>query len=215
MEKKKKIILISVISVIVLCIIIGIVCFIFMKSKNNNSDVSKVSELYAKLVEKESYDVTITKDEKNKTYYAKQGDKAYTCDIYNGEESKFIIRDGNSYLIRESDKAYFTYNNNESSLKRVETALDEIKDLEFTTGKEKLGNKNYKYEEYKQLTELSMIFESEIEDTQEVITRFYFEKDKLAYIKTIVGDKEEILKVEIRDNVDSNLFNIPNDYTAR
>ena len=53
---------------------------------------------------------------------------------------------------------------------------------------------------------------SDLEEDQEVKTRFYFDGDKLVYIKTIIGDKQELLKVDISDNVDNNLFEIPSDY---
>ncbi len=44
-------------------------------------------------------------------------------------------------------------------------------------------------------------------------TRLYFQGDKLVYIKTIAGDKQELLKVENTYKVDNQLFNIPSDYT--
>ena len=57
-----------------------------------------------------------------------------------------------------------------------------------------------------------MMDTSDLEEDQEVKTRFYFDGDKLVYIKKIIGDKQELLKVDISDNVDNNLFEIPSDY---
>ena len=43
-------------------------------------------------------------------------------------------------------------------------------------------------------------------------TRFYFDGNNLAYIKTVLGNKEKTLKVEISENIDNNIFTIPSDY---
>ena len=37
-------------------------------------------------------------------------------------------------------------------------------------------------------------------------------ENKLEYIKPIVGNKQELLKVDISDDVDNNLFEIPSEY---
>ena len=57
-----------------------------------------------------------------------------------------------------------------------------------------------------------MMDTTEIKENEEVKTRFYFKGDKLAYIKTIIGEKQELLKVDISYDVDNNLFEIPSDY---
>lgn len=53
---------------------------------------------------------------------------------------------------------------------------------------------------------------STISQGQEVKTRFYFDNNNLVYIKTIIGNKQEIFKVNISYDVDSKLFEIPSDY---
>ena len=51
------------------------------------------------------------------------------------------------------------------------------------------------------------------EDEHELKTRFYFEKNKIAYIKTIIGeDEQELLKIDFSENIDENLFEIPENY---
>ncbi len=50
------------------------------------------------------------------------------------------------------------------------------------------------------------------EEEQKAKTRFYFNKDQLVYIKTIIGNEQEILKVEMSDKVDDKLFEIPSEY---
>ena len=209
MSKNKKIILISVISVIILALIIGLVCF-FLAKKSGENKKSKVQKLYDSLKNKTSYSFTTTLDENNKFYYAKLDGKAYTDTIYQGNESKFVIKDGNSYLLVDDIKAYYTYTNNEVDLNKIELALEEIKDLSYQEGTEKIENKNYSYEEYNQITGLSIGMTQEEES--EIKTRFYFKGNKLEYIKTIDGENQELLKVETSDKVDSNLFEIPSDY---
>ena len=94
----------------------------------------------------------------------------------------------------------------------IESELEELKEIEHENGKEKIKNKTYSYEEYDSITTFCMMDTSDLEEDQEVKTRFYFDGDKLVYIKTIIGDKQELLKVDISDNVDNNLFEIPSDY---
>ena len=62
------------------------------------------------------------------------------------------------------------------------------------------------------ITSFTMMDVSEIGADKEGKTRFYFDGDKLVYIKTIIGDKQEVLKVDLSYNVDSKLFEIPSDY---
>lgn len=219
MDKKKKIILISVIAVIAIVAIIGIICLCAGVFKNKNVDdqgnlISKLNALYLNLLDKGSYNVAMTVDDKNKTIYSKQEGKAYIDSIYNGIESKFIIKDGNSYLIMNDSKICYEYRNNQTDLNKIEDAIIEIKDLQYESGEEKIDNKKYKYEEYNALTSLTIMDTSGVEET-EVKTRFYFDKNELVYIKTILPDKEELMKVEVSYDVNGDLFEIPSDYEIR
>lgn len=219
MDKKKKIILISVIAVIAIVAIIGIICLCTGVFKNKNVDdqgnlISKLNALYLNLLDKGSYNVAMTVDDKNKTIYSKQEGKAYIDSIYNGIESKFIIKDGNSYLIMNDSKICYEYRNNQTDLNKIEDAIIEIKDLQYESGEEKIDNKKYKYEEYNALTSLTIMDTSGVEET-EVKTRFYFDKNELVYIKTILPDKEELMKVEVSYDVNGDLFEIPSDYEIR
>lgn len=208
MNKKKKIIVIIIIAIVALLLITGLIYFIVL---NNTTNVSKVNKLYLELKEKPKYSFTTTLNEENKTFYAKKDNTAYINTIYDGEESKFIIKDGNTHLLVDEDKRYYTYANNETDLEKITLILEEIKDLPFTEGKEEIDNKQYKFEEYDTATGFLV---KAISDTEELIakTRFYFNGNKLVYIKIIVGNYEELLKVSISNNVDENLFEIPADY---
>lgn len=216
MDKKKKIILISVVAIVVVLLIVGITWFFVARSNNTNEDgqitaTTKTAKLYNTLQDKDSYSFTFTLNDNNKIFYAKSGDKAYTDTTYDGNHSKYIIKDGNSYLLMENSQRYYTYANNTIDLNLVADALDSTKELEVQEGSEEIEGKTYNYEEYAILTDLAIGDFSEESST--VKTRFYFKGNDLVYIKTISQDKQEILKVEMSTKVDKNLFEIPEDYT--
>lgn len=210
-KSNKKIILISSIAAIAVILVIGLVILTMNNGNKDEVAEGKTIKLYESLEKKGTYSFSTTLDEQNKMYYAKENDTAYVDTIYEGEESKFVVRDGNSYLLNDEDKVYYTYQNNEMDLRKIEGQLEDIKDLEYVTGKEKIGNKQYKYEEYEVTTEFIFKYfeDSEMENAK---TRFYYDGDKMVYIKTIIGDYEELLKVDISYDVNSKLFEIPSDY---
>lgn len=210
--QKKKIICIIIAVIIVIAIIIGIIWYAFSKGKSEENTTFGVDKLYESLQSKGTYSVTMTADDNNKMHYEKTEDKAYIDTFYDDSESKFIVKDGNAYLLIDEDKEYYKYENNDTDLTMIESELEELKEIEHENGKEKIKNKTYSYEEYDSITTFCMMDTSDLEEDQEVKTRFYFDGDKLVYIKTIIGDKQELLKVDISDKVDNNLFEIPSDY---
>lgn len=215
MNHKKKIILIISVVMLMLAIITGIICWIKQANKTENELLdgtnSRITKLYAELEGKQIFSFSTKLDQNNEMYYAKKDNTAYINTIYQGEESTFLVKDGNSYLLKKNTKKYYTYQNNETDLNKIILQLGEIKDNEYRKGKEKIDNKNYEYEEYEGITEF-LIKDIEADSEKEGKTRFYFEDDQLVYIKTIIGEEEEQLTVEILDEVDSHLFEIPSDY---
>lgn len=215
MSKKKKIIIISVISIIVLALIIGIAIFLINRYNSEESQSysgdTRIARLYDRLNKEKMFSFTTTIDDNNKEIYAKTSDAAYIDTIYEGEESKFVIKDGNSYLLNDENKIYYTYQNNEIDLNRVIEQLEEVKDTELVEGTENIEGKEYNYEEYSGFTSFAFKLSDE-GDTENMKTRFYFDGDNLVYIKTITSNTQELLKVEISDDVDENLFEIPSDY---
>lgn len=215
MSKKKKIIIISVISIIVLALIIGIAIFLINRHNSEESQSysgdTRIARLYDRLNKEKMFSFTTTIDDNNKEIYAKTSDAAYIDTIYEGEESKFVIKDGNSYLLNDENKIYYTYQNNEIDLNRVIEQLEEVKDTELVEGTENIEGKEYNYEEYSGFTSFAFKLSDE-GDTENMKTRFYFDGDNLVYIKTITSNTQELLKVEISDDVDENLFEIPSDY---
>lgn len=215
MNKNRKIIWIVVAAIIVLAMIVALTWYISLERKGKNSmqegSTSKINKLYTQLAEKQAYSFTTKLDNNHKIYYAKKENMAYIETIYQGKKSKTIIKNGNSYLLMEDEKAYYTYQNNETNLEKILLQLKEVKEQQYTEGREVVENKEYKYEEYEGVSTFLMQ-EASTTQKQSAKTRFYFDGDKLVYIKTIVGDKQELLKVEISDQVGDKLFAIPSEY---
>lgn len=215
MDKKKKTILIVAVSVIALVIIITLI--VAMANSNNNAKQpeenknSKTIDFCENLKEKGEYSFSLTLDDQNKIDYVKSDNSAYIDSIYDGEETKNIIKNGTTYLLKDAQKTYYSYQNNETDLYKIENQLEELNDMNFKTGKESINGKRYSYEEYSVETEfLFKYFEDS--ELKNVKTRFYYDNDKLVYVKTIVGDYQELLKVETSNNVDKNLLELPSDY---
>ena len=216
MNKNKKIILITVISILILVLIAGIIYFIVANTEKEDPNTilqgstSKTSQLMSQLTEKQNFSFETTVDEKNKVFYAKKEDMAYIDTYYNGRESKILVKDGNSYLLVDEYEKFYTYNNNQTDLNKIQNELEKLNEMTYTSGSEEIDNKKYKYEEFETITDFLIKDINSKEKTGK--TRFYYKGDTLVYIKTIIGDKEELLKVNVSYDVKDNLFEIPSNY---
>lgn len=210
MQKKKKMIIIIVAIVVVALITLGVILANKSNKVTSNTKAeTKVSTLYNKIKNIDTYSFNFTADDNSKVFYAKSGEKAYMDTKYNGSETKYIIKDGNSYLIKDSDKRYYTYTNNNIDLDLVSNTLADLINLEHNDGKEEIDGKSYNYEEYSVLTNIAI---SDFSNETNIKTRLYFKGKDLAYIKTISDRKQELLKVDMSTKVENNLFEIPSDY---
>lgn len=209
-SKKRNLIMIT----IILVVIVGIICWISLGRKSKETlldgNTSKVANLYAELKQAQAYSMTTTLNEQNNLYYAKKGNMAYVNICEQGKNSKYIIKNGNSYLLLEDQKTYYTYSNNETNLGKIEVPLETLKNSQYVEGKEKIEGKQYQYEEYEGITEF--LIKDVTEQAEEAKTRLYFDGNKLEYIKTTVGAYQELLKVDISYKVDDKLFELPSDY---
>ena len=211
-ENKKVIIIFIIIAIVAVCL--GIIsCFLLVPNTSKELSFS-INELYESLKQEQAYSINLTLDENNKSLYAKQSNIAYLDDILNGVETEMLIKNGNTYLIKDEDKVYYVFKNNETNLNKIEDILEALKDKEYQTDEEEIDNKSYSYIEFNQLTDFAIMNTSNIKsDTKK--TRFYFDGKDLKYIKTIAGNKEELLKVTISRDVDNKLFQIPSDYEEK
>jgi len=211
MEKKNKVIVISIIAIVLILVIVGgIIWYILANQEEDNS--IKINKLYSKLTESNMYQITVQLDDNNKEItYVKDG-KAYSESYVNGECSKYIVKDSNTYLLIDDREVYYTYQNNQMRLNKYTDLLKATQGEEINFGEEKINNKNYKYEEVQGFMGFAINL-GEIPEGESVRTRFYFDGDKLKFVKTIAGNKEELIKVDILYKVDNdNLFEIPANY---
>ena len=192
MKKKIRIPIIPIILVIIAIIIIVVVI-------NKNSKTSEEQLLqgeYDKLSSMQSYQFTKEKDSKNKTIVAKDGDKTAIDSYADGQHTTTVIKDNKTYYILHDKEEYYIYNstNIENSI-----VIDWIKDV---IGKEHTGSTMFS-----ETTSLDI-------DESKTKTRFYFDKNKdLVYIKTIYENgTEELQKIEITQETNSKLFEIPATY---
>lgn len=217
---KKKTIIIIAISIIVLLIVIGLICFFVSRANNSESgDVgnsvqeSKTIKIYNQLKESEKYQFTRKVNDENQVTIAKSGDRAYEEETFNGKKTYYVVNEGDLYLLNKSTERYYKYQNNDEILHEITDAFSRIEGMTYTEGKEDINEKSYKYEEFKGIQEFLIDSNLYTDNSDEAITRFYYSGDDLKYIKTIVGDKEELLEINIEYNVDDSLFEIPEGYS--
>ncbi len=217
---KKKTIIIIAISIIVLLIVIGLICFFVSRANNsesgdagNSAQESKTIKIYNQLKESEKYQFTRKVNDENQVTIAKSGDRAYEEETFNGKKTYYVVNEGDLYLLNKSTERYYKYQNNDEILHEITDAFSRIEGMTYTEGKEDINEKSYKYEEFKGIQEFLIDSNLYTDNSDEAITRFYYSGDDLKYIKTIVGDKEELLEINIEYNVDDSLFEIPEGYS--
>lgn len=212
----------KILGVIIIAIIIIICGVVAVVNKNNESESSKLRNVYQKLIENQTYSFTkYDFEEKNKTITLRKEGKTL-IDMYNsGEHLSTLILEGDTYLILHENKEYSVYANNNQDEEILTKELEQISKLEYTEGKEKIYGKTYKYEEYKGVSNFLIYSDSNM-DAASIKTRFYFKGKELVYIKTIfdtvnpeTGERkqtEELQTVKIEYEVEDSVFDIPEDY---
>ena len=211
MEKKQKIFIISI-CVIVAIIIVGLIVYAIITSRNESANENRLANMYEKMMQDETYSITFQLDDNNKYTVSRKGDVA-NIDMYNnGDHTTNIIRDGNTYLLMYSTKRYYTYQNNVIGLGELPSQLNEmIQNQQPEKGQEKIDGHNYRYEEYKGVSDFLMNTDENVIE-ENTNTRFYFDGDDLKYIQTIMEDKSELIRVEVSYDVDDTIFEIPSDF---
>ena len=211
MEKKQKIFIISI-CVIVAIIIVGLIVYAIITSRTESANENRLANMYEKMMQDETYSITFQLDDNNKYTVSRKGDVA-NIDMYNnGDHTTNIIRDGNTYLLMYSTKRYYTYQNNVIGLGELPSQLNEmIQNQQPEKGQEKIDGHNYRYEEYKGVSDFLMNTDENVIE-ENTNTRFYFDGDNLKYIQTIMEDKSELIRVEVSYDVDDTIFEIPSDF---
>ena len=211
MEKKQKIFIISI-CVIVAIIIVGLIVYAIITSRTESANENRLANMYEKMMQDETYSITFQLDDNNKYTVSRKGNLANIDTYHNGSHTTDIIKDGNTYLLMYSTKKYYMYQNNETELAELSNTLNEIiQSQEPEKGQEKIDGHNYRYEEYKGVSDFLMNADENVSE-EEINTRFYFDGDDLKYIKTIMGDTSELISVNVSYDVTDDIFEIPSDF---
>ena len=213
MRKNKRIPLIVVILVIIV-IIFGISKLLSQK----DDQTQKLAKIYEDLNSNQTYLFEMEQNSNNKIIMAKKGDKTIIDQYSKDSETKTeshtttLVKDNNTYLILHDRKEYYVYEQNNVEQNILTDGIKEVIDKDFSTGEEKVKGKKYNYEEYNGSTMFMITNTLELNEA-DIKTRFYFDKNgNLTYIKTIYGEDEELLKVNLEKDVDDSIFEIPSDY---
>ena len=211
MEKKQKIFIISI-CVIVAIIVVVLIGYVITTNQEANTNKNRLANMYEKMMQNETYRITFQLDDNNKYTVSRKGNLANIDTYHNGSHTTDIIKDGNTYLLMYSTKKYYMYQNNETELAELSNTLNEIiQSQEPEKGQEKIDGHNYRYEEYKGVSDFLMNTDENVSE-EEINTRFYFDGDDLKYIKTIMGDTSELISVNVSYDVTDDIFEIPSDF---
>ena len=212
---KKTMIIIGIIILVV--VIIGVIIFaISSKNKKNKTEQTESVEIqknYEKIANSKEMTFTTTLDENNRETIVIKDGQAYKETTRNGVTYKYIVKGNDTYFVDDSNKTYYTYKNNTEISTEIQQKLSKLKEMSSNTGKEKVNGKNYQYEEFEKYQDFLINNKIAVTDLTKAKTRIYYDNDKIVYIKTIAGDEEELLKVDISyGNVKNDYFNIPSEY---
>lgn len=208
MKSKKVVILVIVSLLIVIGVITGVI--LINKSKENDNQ-KKLSKIYENLMSNQTYTFTMEQNDKNKTIMTKTENKTAIDQYSEDTHTTTIVKDGNTYLLLHERQEFYVYENNNIEQSILTDGLNEILDKDIIKGKEKINGKKYSYEEYEGST--IFMISNTLNLDEKVKTRFYFNKNgDIIYIKTIYGDNEELLKVELTNQVNDSIFEIPSNY---
>ena len=207
MRKKK-------IKKIILTVLILLVVIILINkfSVKKQEEIKRLYSLYEDLNASQTYLFEMEQSDNNKTIMGKKEDKTIIDQYSKGNRLTTIVKDNNTYLVLHDKEEYYIYEQNNVEQTILTDGMKEIVQNSFTTGTEKVKGKKYSYEEYTGST-IFMISSTLDSNENEIKTRFYFDKDNnLAYIRTINGPKQELLKINIKKEVDDSIFEIPSNY---
>lgn len=214
MSKSKKNIVLIVIFIILLAIVIGAIVLVIKNKNTNNQENTLTSKLCKKISEANEISYTRTIDENNKITVIVKGDKAYKEVISDGNTTKYIVKNGNTFYLDDGEKKYYKYENNDEILTEVKEQFKNLNLSGLKVGKESINGKNYKYEEIQQCQDFLFDENLSVNNLEYANTRLYYKNENLSYIKTIVGENQELIKVDISyGNINDSYFDIPSDYT--
>lgn len=149
-----------------------------------------------------------------KILIAKKDEKISIDMYFQDEHTTTLAKDGYTYFIMHNNQEYSEYEG-EASQEMLANQLQETENKSYINGRESINGKTYYYEEYEGISSFLMSTSIYL-DNENYKTRFYYEGNKLVYIKNIIDEKnEELLKTEISYNVEDSIFEIPTNYAIK
>ena len=215
--KKKKIIIISIIAILLIIAVALVIIFSSNKSNSTkiqeqDTGISRIKEICSKLEENPTYTFKTMLNDENQLVIARKENKAYVEVVDEGEKNTYIVDNNNTTVLVDRTKKYYTYENNNTYLTKGTNNMRQLLKQDYVSGMEKIDNKEYYYEEYAQSYPFLINYKATIDESK-TKTRLYFEGNNLKYIKTYIGDIEQLLKVEMSYNIDNSVsFEIPKEY---
>lgn len=195
----------------ILIVIIAVVCLISFNAQKEE-ETKKLANLYNKLNANQEYTFTMEKNNENKTIIAKKNNKTVIDRYLENNHETTLIENDITYYILHNREEYHVYNQNNVEQNYLIDGMKLVIDTPFLRGTEKVNGKKYSYEEYDGST-IFMITNTLNIDDENIKTRFYFDNEEnLVYIRTIVGVKQELLKIELKTEVENKIFEIPSNY---
>ena len=177
----------------------------------NKKPKDLTKSMYDSICEKEKYTFSMEEVDSEIKYsltISKNSQNFCIDSISNEERTSTLVIDGNAFYVLHPQKEYYQYDSSEIDADILRSDLEAVKDQNYESGYETINNNKYYYEQFEGIATFAML--SDYNEESKIITRFYYDKDKIVYIKTIIDDQEEeILKVDFSDSVDESIFEIP------
>jgi len=206
---KKKLIIKLVIAVLAIIAIIIIIGKFF---NNNGEDIHRLSNVYEQLNTSQKYLFEMERNDENKIIMAKNGDKTIIDQYSKNSHSSTITKNGSTYFVLHDREEYYVYEPQNIQQNILIDGLKEVIEKTYNTGAEFIKGKKYSYEEYAGST-VFLNSNTLNEKEENIKTRFFFDKNgNLMYIKTMTTDNQELLKINITNQVDDSIFEIPSNY---
>lgn len=199
----------KIIFLVLLIILIVMVVILIISQKAK----ALTALMYNDICEKEKYYFSVKEinSELDNSLIVSRNDGSICIDSTSNEEhTSTLVNETDGYFIMHNEKEYYFYDMNEIDADILKNELSCIKEQEYKSGYEKIEGQKYYYEEFEGIT--TFIMTLSYNEESDIKTRFYYDKNKIAYIKNIVNNEEELLKAEFSDTIDENLFKIPDDY---
>ena len=212
MSNRKAIIIFS--TIVIILIIIAIICI----TSSKKEDLNKLSQMYQKIKDNQNFTFTMEAEEdefKYKVAMLQRGTDV-CIDMYTEEDhNTTLVLETGAYYIMHDEQEYYDFGDEDVESDIIISGLEKMTQQECKTGKDTIEGKSYYYEEYNNDGDKFIIFLN-VSEKATLKTRFYFDNNELKYIKNImtIDDEthEEIIKANIKYEVDEKLFEIPKNY---